>query len=66
MSHVSDAYELAKTIHSSLYNDPENQSRGRIFDGDVRADLSEAYKTKRLTIFGDVEGRRAYQHLSRS
>lgn len=66
MSQPSAAYELAESIHSRLFNDPENQARGMIFDGEVRADISEPYQTQRLTIGGLVRGRRAHQSLSRS
>lgn len=66
MSEVSTAYKLAESIHGNLYHDPENKRRGTIVDGEVRADIAEPYKTERLTTIGEVEGRRVYQHLSRS
>ncbi|CAN5363428.1 hypothetical protein BH09PAT4_BH09PAT4_05030 [soil metagenome] len=65
-SSVSEAFALATSIHTSLFNDPENQNRGILAPGEIRADISEPYKTKRLTIFGEIEGRDAYQHLARS
>lgn len=66
MSDVSLAYQLAESLHECLFNDPENQERGPIDAGEVRADISEPYKTQRLTIFGLIDGMRAYQHLSKS
>jgi hypothetical protein len=66
MPKVSPTYELAESIHTQLFNDAVNQKRGRIFDGEVRADISEPYKTERLTVFGLLDGMRAYQHLSKS
>jgi hypothetical protein len=66
MSEQSVAFQLAESIHGSLYNDPVNQRRGQIAAGEVRADISEPYKTQRLTVTGEIEGRPVYQHLSRS
>ena len=66
MTQVSPAYERACSMHSALFEDEENQSRGSIAVGDVRADISEPYKTQRLTIFGEIDGKRVYQNLAKS
>ena len=66
MSELSSTYKLADSVHSHLFYNEANQARGRIFPGEIWADLSEPYKTQRLTIFGEVEGRAVYQHLSKS
>ncbi len=49
-----------------MFTDPENQVRGAISDGEVRADFSEAYQTERLTISGMINNLQVYQRLSKS
>lgn len=66
MTRVSPVYTQAERMHSALFTDTANRSRGGIGKGEVRAEVTEPYGTERLTVFGEIDGRPAYQTLSKS
>ncbi len=66
MSEPSETYQLAEYIHDSFFKPGEDFTGQEITESGVRAYIADPHKTEQLYADGELEGKRAYQTLSRS